>query len=86
MTYRFEYDPESGAGYVRLREGEYAETVPLVDGLGVGVDIDEDGLVLGVEFLSFEEYAAAIERSGGTLELPERIEDPANFHAKRSPA
>lgn len=84
MTYHFEYDPESRAGYIKLRTGEYSQTIPLTPNLGVGVDVDEEGFVLGIEFLSFEEYAAVIERAGGTLELPERIEDPANF--KLSPA
>ena len=29
MPYRFEYDPESGAFYIRVRDGEYHETIPL---------------------------------------------------------
>ncbi|MBA3423334.1 MAG: DUF2283 domain-containing protein [Rubrobacter sp.] len=85
MTYRLTHDPESGAGYIRLREGEYAETIPLTPGLGVGVDIDAEGLVLGIEFLSFEEYAELVGRAGGALELPERIEDPANFRLEKVP-
>lgn len=78
----FELDPESGALYVRLRDGEYTETVPLTPGLGV--DIDCEGNVLGVEFLSFEEYAELVAKTGGKLEIPERIEDPAHF--RLSPA
>jgi uncharacterized protein YuzE len=85
MTYRFEHDPQSGAFYVRLRSGKYHETVPLGEpGFGAGVDVDDQGTVLGVEFLSFEEYAEAVERAGGRLEIPERIEDPAHF--RLSPA
>lgn len=80
MTYRLEHDPESGAIYVRLREGEYRETVPLAErGYGAGVDVDAEGNVLGVEFLSFEEFTELVSRSGGALELPDRIEDPATF-------
>ncbi len=86
MTYRFEHDPESGALYVRLRDGEYAETVPLTPGLGVGVDIDHEGNVLGLEFLSFEEYAELVASAGGKLEIPEKIEDPARFPGNLSPA
>lgn len=82
MTYRFERDPESGALYVRLRDGEYAETIPLTPGLGTGVDVDAEGLVLGIEFLSFEEYAELLARTGGRLEIPERIEDPETFAAR----
>ncbi len=85
MTYRFEHDPQSGAWYIRVREGAYHETIPLAEpGFGAGVDVDADGNVLGVEFLSFEEYAELVARNGGKLSLPERIEDPATF--KLSPA
>jgi uncharacterized protein YuzE len=74
MTYRISHDPESGALYVRLREGEYHETISLGDpGLGAGVDVDAQGNVLGVEFLSFEEFAEVVADSGGALELPENL-------------
>lgn len=74
MTYRFEHDPESGALYIRLREGEISYTAPLGDvpGLGATMDLDAEGNVLGVEFLSFEEFAELVEITGGVLELPER--------------
>lgn len=76
MTYRFEHDPQSGAFYVHVRDGAYRETIPLVDpGFGAGVDVDAEGNVLGFEFLSFEEYAGVLARAGGTLEIPERVED-----------
>lgn len=75
MTYRFEHDPESGAIYLRLRAGEIAETVPLAEpGFGAAADVDAAGRVLGVEFLSFEEFAELVARSGGKLDLPERVE------------
>ena len=75
------YDSESGALYLKVREGVYSETVELAEpGFGAGLDIDEDGRVLGVEFLSLEEMGEFIERLGGTLELPERVEDPEHFH------
>lgn len=80
MTYRLTHDPESGAGYIRLRDGQYAETIHPTGGEGFGVDVDPEGYVLGVEFLSFAEYAEVIARSGGALMLPERIEgDPHDF-------
>ena len=63
MTYRFEHDPESGAFYIRVREGEYHETIPLEEpGFGAGVDVDAEGNVLGFEFLSFAEYGELVER------------------------
>ncbi len=73
-TYRITHDPLSGAFYVRLREGTYSETVPLAEpGFGGGVDVDEEGNVLGLEFLSFEEFAEIVARHGGALEVPERL-------------
>ncbi len=35
---------------------------------------------LGAEFLSLEEMGEFITRAGGELNLPDRVEDPANFH------
>jgi RNA polymerase sigma factor (sigma-70 family) len=87
MSYRFEHDPESGAIYIRLRAGEIAETVPLADpGFGAAVDVDTEGNVLGVEFLSFEEFAELVERAGGALDLPERMEITARNEAAFSAA
>jgi uncharacterized protein YuzE len=80
------FDPESGAFYIRVRDGEYEETVPLAEpGFGASVDIDREGNVLGLEFLSFEEYAKLVTRHGGVLELPERIEDSTSFPASVPP-
>lgn len=82
---RFTHDPESGAWYIRIRDGKIVETVELAEpGFGAYVDIDREGYVLGVEFLSFEEYAELVARAGGKLEIPNRIEDPAHF--RLSPA
>lgn len=72
---RFEHDPKSGAWYVRLREGKVEETVDLAEpGFGAHLDVDREGNVLGVEFLSFEEYAELVARSGGRLEVPDAVE------------
>lgn len=71
---RFEHDPGSGAWYVRLREGEIEETIPLAEpGFGASVDVDREGYVLGVEFLSLKEFPELIARFGGSLDLPERF-------------
>lgn len=77
MTYRFDYDRESGAFYIRVREGEYSETIPLVSiGFGAGVDIDQEGNVLGFEFLSFEEFAEFIENNDGSVMIPSSLKAP----------
>jgi uncharacterized protein YuzE len=74
VTYTFEHDPEAGAFYIRVRKGDYHETIPLGEpGFGAGVDVDAEGNVLGFEFLSFEEYVEAINHAG-VLEVPERLE------------
>ncbi len=81
MTYRLEHDPQSGAFYIRVREGEYRETIPLDEpGYGAGVDVDAEGNVLGFEFLSFEEYAEVVARHGGELEIPDVVENPNTPH------
>jgi len=49
-----------------------AETVELAG--GVNLDVDAEGRVLGVEFLSFDGYMA---EHGGELEIPGRVEAPA---------
>ena len=82
---RFEFNPESGAIYVRVREGQIEETLDLAEpGFGAHLDIDREGNVMGVEFLSLQEFKELVARAGGTLEFPERVEDPANF--RLSPA
>ncbi len=44
-----EFDPEVNAIYVRFKKGKVAESEPLAD--NVVIDVDEDGEVLGIEFL-----------------------------------
>lgn len=67
---RISHDKESGALYIRLREGRYDHTEDLSERADVYVDVDADGNVLGVEALSFEDLAMAIEERGGKLDVP----------------
>jgi uncharacterized protein YuzE len=77
---KLRYDTVSGALYMRIREGQIEETLELAEpGFGAYMDIDREGNVLGLEFLSLHEFAELITRSGGALEIPERVEDPASF-------
>ena len=83
---KIKFDKESGAFYLTIREGEYSETLDLIDpGFGAYMDIDAEGNVLGVEFLSFEEFAEITENG---LEIPDRVEDAEAFieSRKREPA
>jgi uncharacterized protein YuzE len=82
---KLEYDPESGALYIGFHDGEIEQTIDLAEpGFGAHMDIDHEGNVLGVEFLSFEEYIELLRRSGGVLQLPNKI-DPANFRFGPAP-
>ncbi len=83
---RLEFDPESGALYIHVREGDVEETLDLAEpGFGAHMDVDREGNVLGLEFLSFQEYAELVTRFGGTLEIPERLEDSALLPASVPP-
>ncbi len=79
---KLRYDPESGALYVRIKEGTIEETVQHSD--GVYLDVDAGGHVIGAEFLTLEELAEAITAEGGRWELPERIENPDSYEASRA--
>jgi uncharacterized protein YuzE len=53
---RFEFGSESGVLYVRVREGDIEETPDLAElEFGAHLDIDREGNVMGVEFLSLQE-------------------------------
>ncbi len=58
---RISHDKESGALYIKLRSGEYSHTEDFSERADVYVDVDADGNVLGLEALSFDDLAQAIE-------------------------
>lgn len=51
VEYRVTYDPVADALYVRVRDGEVADTVEVAE--GVIVDLDREGRVLGIEILGY---------------------------------
>lgn len=69
---RIEHDKVSGALYIKIREGEYDHTEDFSDRADVYLDVDAEGNVLGLEALSFEDLAEAIEEHEGRLEVPDR--------------
>ena len=75
---RLRYDPVGGALYFRLVEGEIEETVELPHP-GSYADLDADGRVMGLEFLSVQEFLAFLTSAGGEFAIPERIADPDGF-------
>lgn len=48
--YRWIYYPKNKAGYLRLKDGEVYNTLPLVEG-HLYLDKDKKGNILGVEFI-----------------------------------
>lgn len=70
---RISHDRESGALYIKIREGQPDHAEDFSEKADVYVDVDAEGNVLGLEALSFEDLAQAIEERGGKLEVPEKI-------------
>lgn len=66
------YDPD------RLPEGLVAESIELAE--GAYLDVDENGLVIGVEFVTLSDFEAFLKEHPEGVDIPERIEDPAAFH------
>lgn len=73
------HDKESGALYVKLRDGQYDHTEDFSKKADVYLDVDTEGNVLGFEALSFEDLAQAIEERDGKLDVPERLEQIDEF-------
>jgi uncharacterized protein YuzE len=70
---KISHDKVSGALYFKLREGEYDHTEDYSEKADVYLDVDANGNVLGLEALSFEDLAEAIEESDGELGVPDRV-------------
>ncbi len=73
---RFEYDKDVNALYIYVREipvGAVARNIELQE--GVYLDADEDGRTFGVEFLDLDNFREWLNRHGGRVEIPERVED-----------
>jgi len=71
---RISHDKESGALYFKLREGRPDHAEDFSE--RADVYVDAEGNVLGLEALSFEDLAQAIEERGGKLDVPEKIGAP----------
>ncbi len=70
---RIDHDKVSGALYFKIRDGEHAYTEDFSERADVYLDVDAGGFVLGLEALSFEDLAEAVEEHGGELEVPDRL-------------
>lgn len=69
---RIERDAQYDVLYIELKEGEAERTVDLDD--GVHMDLDDEGRVLGVEFLSLGAFERYLKRHNGQVEIPDRVE------------
>jgi uncharacterized protein YuzE len=73
---RFELDTEVNALYIYFREipaGSVARTIELQE--GINLDVDAEGRILGLEFVDADDFHRYLAEHGGTLDIPERIED-----------
>ena len=68
---RIQRNQEYDLLYIELHNGEVEETVDLAE--GVYADVDIEGRVLGIEFLSIEAFDNFTESAGGDWKLPDWI-------------
>jgi uncharacterized protein YuzE len=84
---RMEFDPESCAVYIRVREGEVEEALDLArPGFGAYICLDYQGNLLGLELLPWASMPKRLVRGcGGTLKLPEHVKNSALFRLASIP-
>jgi uncharacterized protein YuzE len=73
---RIRYDADADAMYVRIREGENAETVEVEQ--MVYVDLDGEGRPIGIEFVVANDFLGFLARQDVEFVLPARIEAGAD--------
>jgi len=71
---QIDYDPEADAIYVRLRTGEVDDTLAV--GKYVYVDVDKDGVPLGLEILFAGQVLAGTDLTSISVNL-NRVTQPA---------
>lgn len=78
---RIELDTEANALYLYIRDeiqpGEAVRTLQIEE--GVNLDLDADNRPLGLEFVYAEDFQSFLERHGGRIRIPERVEDLADL-------
>ena len=68
----FKLDPEVNALYITLKDGDVAQTVEFED--DIYLDTDQDGQVMGIEFVDATDFIAFMARHGGEVRIPEHFE------------
>lgn len=71
---QIDYDPQADAVYVQLRPGDVDDTLTV--GQYIYVDVDEDGVPLGLEILFAGRTLATQELTSVTVNLA-RVTEPA---------
>ena len=71
---QIDYDPQADAIYVRLRSGEVDDTLTV--GRYIYVDVDQDGVPLGLEILFAGRVLAGQDLTSVTVNLS-RVAQPA---------
>ena len=69
---RMKYDPDVDALYLQLRDEEVANTLEIEE--LVYLDVDKEGHAVGIEFVSGSDFLAFLQRHGGMVTVPERVE------------
>lgn len=66
-----EFDKQANALYVRVRQGDVSQTVEFAE--DVYLDVDENGDVLGAEFVYADDFFSLLGRLEGRLDIPEHV-------------
>jgi len=64
---KIDYDPQADAMYIQFREGEVGDTLEV--GGHIFVDVDEDGIPLGIEILFVSRHFAVEDLTTVTLNI-----------------
>jgi uncharacterized protein YuzE len=75
VALRITYSESGGALYLKLGEGDVAETVAVEE--LVYVDVDAEGRPRGVEFVVAADFLPFLARRGGEFVLPARMSSAA---------
>jgi uncharacterized protein YuzE len=68
---RLTYSASGNALYIQLREADASETVELAE--NVYVDLGENGVPIGVEFINASDFLEFLTRNGGELVIPHDV-------------
>ena len=65
---KINYDPEADALYIKFQEGESARTKKVAE--GILIDLDEKGLLYGIEILGTKERLPLLDLARVKADLP----------------